>query len=67
LQVVSAIERITGRHVPILVEPRRPGDPPALLADAALARDRFGFVPHLSDIDTIVRTAAPSFGLESRP
>ena len=32
-EVISTIERISGREVPKLVSPRRPGDPPKLVAD----------------------------------
>jgi UDP-arabinose 4-epimerase len=61
--VIGAIERVTGRKVPFAVKPRRPGDPPALFADISLARRTLGFAPEHSDLDTIVRTAAPVFGL----
>ncbi|WP_436640576.1 UDP-glucose 4-epimerase GalE [Microbaculum sp. FT89] len=64
LEILRAIQRITGREVPTVMEPRRPGDPPVLVADPRLARDTLGFSADLSDIDTIVRTAAPTFGLE---
>jgi UDP-arabinose 4-epimerase len=63
MEVISAIERVTGRRVPHVMKPRRCGDPPSLFAETALARRTLGFVPELSDLDTIVRTAAPSFGL----
>jgi UDP-arabinose 4-epimerase len=62
-QVLDAVRRLTTRPVPIAVEPRRPGDPPILVADPTLASERLGFATQLSDIDTIVRTAAPFFGL----
>ncbi|WP_077959610.1 UDP-glucose 4-epimerase GalE [Ensifer adhaerens] len=65
-QVLSAIDRVTGRSVPVRMLPRRPGDPPVLYADTDWARQRLGFRPQLSDIDTIIATAAPSFGLEVR-
>ncbi|MBD9652360.1 UDP-glucose 4-epimerase GalE [Ensifer sp. PDNC004] len=65
-QVLSAIDRVTGRPVPVQMLPRRPGDPPVLYADTNWARQRLGFSPQLSDIDTIIATAAPSFGLEVR-
>jgi UDP-arabinose 4-epimerase len=55
--VISAVERITGRAVPVVHASRRPGDPPALVADATLAQNLIGFKPRLSDIDTIVTTA----------
>ena len=65
-EIVAAIHRVTERSVPIVIKPRRPGDPPALFADASLARERLGFSAVMSDIDTIIRTTAPSFGLEVR-
>ncbi|SEQ72596.1 UDP-L-arabinose 4-epimerase [Faunimonas pinastri] len=65
-EILQAVSRITARSVPVMMEPRRPGDPPALLADPDLARERLGFSARFSDIDTIVRTAAPFFGLEVR-
>ncbi|MGE6785329.1 UDP-glucose 4-epimerase GalE [Ensifer adhaerens] len=65
-QVLSAIDRVTGRSVPVQMLPRRAGDPPVLYADTHWARQRLGFRPQLSDIDTIIATAAPSFGLEVR-
>jgi UDP-arabinose 4-epimerase len=63
-EILTAIHRVTDREVPIVMEPRRAGDPPALFADPRRAADRLGFKAELSDIDTIVRTAAPSFGLD---
>jgi len=37
-QVISAVEEVTGKPVPHLVGPRRPGDPPALVANPAKAQ-----------------------------
>jgi UDP-arabinose 4-epimerase len=62
-EVLEAIGRLTALPVPTVVAPKRPGDPPILIADSTLASKRLGFVAQLSDIDTIIRTAAPSFGL----
>lgn len=56
-QIVDAVERVTGTRLPLRKGPRRPGDPPALVADAARARAELGFAPGVSDIDTIVATA----------
>jgi UDP-glucose-4-epimerase GalE len=53
--VVQAVERIAGRKVPLRVGPRRPGDPPRLVASAGRARDTLGFRPALG-LDDIVRT-----------
>lgn len=65
-EVIAAVERVTGRKVPHTIRPRRPGDPPALYADPQLAREKLGFATELSDIDTIVQTAAAFFDLEVR-
>ena len=56
-EVIAAVERAAGRKVPRREASRRPGDPPELVADATLARERLGWHPQYSDLDTIVRTA----------
>jgi len=43
--------------VPRFEAPRRPGDPPELVADPALAAEKLGWRARVSDLDTIVRTA----------
>src|SRR5262249_28847852 len=65
-EILNAIERVTRHDVPVEMHPRRAGDPPALYADPAFARQALGFAPEYSDLDTIIRTAAPFFGLETR-
>lgn len=60
-EIVAAVARVTGRTVPVREMSRRPGDPPVLTADIRLAAERLGFRPALSDLDTIVRHAAPWF------
>ncbi len=37
-QVISAVEEVTGKRVPRKIGPRRPGDPPALVANPAKAQ-----------------------------
>lgn len=56
-EVVRAVERATGRPVPVIEAPRRAGDPPALVADASQARLKLDWVPTRSDLDTIVTSA----------
>jgi UDP-glucose 4-epimerase len=41
----------------VLEGPRRPGDPPALIADPKLAETLLGWTARHSDLQTIVRTA----------
>jgi UDP-glucose-4-epimerase GalE len=36
-EVITAVEEVTGNPVPVLLTPRRPGDPPALVADPSRA------------------------------
>ncbi len=56
-QVVETVERISGCKVPVEYVPRRPGDAPALVADARRIHDALGWEPQFSELDTIVATA----------
>jgi UDP-glucose 4-epimerase len=44
-QVIDTIRQITGHEVLARDAPRRPGDPPILIADATKARALFGWRP----------------------
>ncbi len=57
LEVIAAAGRIAGRGIPCVDGPRRPGDPPVLLASSARARADLGWRPVQSDLDTIIGTA----------
>lgn len=57
LEVIKAVEKISGRKVPYVAAPRRAGDPPALYADATKARTELGWVIQYPDIESIVATA----------
>jgi len=52
-EVIKAVERVSGRAVPVKVGPRRPGDPPRLVAAAARAHEALGFRTTLG-LDAIV-------------
>jgi UDP-arabinose 4-epimerase len=56
-EVVDEIERATGAKIPTAYAERRPGDPPALVADPKRAAAGLGFRPKNSDLGTIIRTA----------
>jgi UDP-glucose 4-epimerase len=56
-QVLESVERISGQRLSVREEPRRAGDPPALVARAERIRRELGWRPRLNDLDTIVRTA----------
>ena len=57
-QVIDAAERVLGAPVPRTVGPRRPGDPLSLVADSTLLKQRLGWRPRCSDMDSIIRDAA---------
>ena len=56
-EVISAVERITGRKINLIESPRRPGDPPALYADSTKAQRELGWKIKFPDIDSTVATA----------
>jgi UDP-glucose 4-epimerase len=56
-EVVAAVERVTGRRVPVGVAPRRPGDPAVLYASSDRIRRALGWRPAYEAIEVIVETA----------
>ena len=56
-EVVAAAEETTGRRVRVRVGPRRPGDPPFLVAAPGRAREVLGWVPRHRTIAAIAATA----------
>jgi len=56
-QVLAAVERIAQVKLRVEEQPRRAGDPPALVAKADRIRSDLGWRPRLDDLDTIVRTS----------
>lgn len=62
-EIVREIESLTGRALPIRIEPRRAGDPASLTADPSLAAEVLGFQAESSDLKQIINDAAPWFGL----
>lgn len=56
-ELLRAVESVTGRRIESVVAPRRPGDPPAAVADASLAASRLGWRPRRPDIHQIIDSA----------
>jgi UDP-glucose 4-epimerase len=56
-EVISAVERASGRRLNVLEEPRRAGDPPMLIARSERLKAVFGWRPRHDDLDFIVATA----------
>jgi UDP-glucose 4-epimerase len=55
-EVVQAVERATGEPLKVRSAPRRPGDPPALIAAADRIRQKFSWAPRY-DLDAMVSSA----------
>ncbi len=56
-EVLNAVERVTGTALRVIDQPRRAGDPPALMAKCDKIRNLLGWVPRYDDLDTILKTA----------
>ena len=56
-EIVETAARVTGRDLDPPVAPRRPGDPSRLVAGARTARERLGWAPVRSDVETILTDA----------
>jgi UDP-glucose 4-epimerase len=56
-QVIEMCREVTGHAIPAVIGPRRPGDPPALVADSSLARRTLDWQCCYSDLRTIVTSA----------
>ncbi len=56
-EVIRAAEAVSGRQISCRETARRPGDPPALVADPSRAAELLGWRARLSDLETIIRTA----------
>jgi UDP-glucose 4-epimerase len=56
-QVIETCEKVTGTPIPVVQKPRRPGDPPRLVASAAKAITELGWKPKFPKLHDIVATA----------
>lgn len=56
-EVIATCERIAGVRIPVVEQPRRPGDPPRLVASATKAHQELGWKPQFPSLEDIVRTA----------
>lgn len=56
-EVIEACRRVTGHPIPAEVAPRRAGDPATLIASSARAKEKLGWSPTRTDLNTIVADA----------
>lgn len=57
LEVINAARSVTGTNIQFRYAPRRPGDPPVLVASGEKARVLMGWAPVFTDIVDIIETA----------
>jgi UDP-glucose-4-epimerase GalE len=56
-EVIGTAEKVTGKRIAVKEGPRRPGDPPALVAAAGRAREVLGWSPRYTELTPIIETA----------
>ena len=54
MQILEAARKVTGHPIPAEVVPRRPGDPPRLIADSTRARQELGWKPQFENAEAII-------------
>jgi len=55
--VIETARRVTGHPIPAVDGPRRPGDPPELVAGSDKIRRDLGWMPRFPDLYDIVHSA----------
>jgi UDP-glucose 4-epimerase len=56
-EVIRIAEEVTGKNIPTKEGPRRPGDPPILVASSAKVERELGWKPRYGDLRAILETA----------
>ncbi|MDH5757396.1 MAG: UDP-glucose 4-epimerase GalE [Nitrospinota bacterium] len=56
-EVIEAARRVSGKDFPVEEGPRRPGDPPMLVASSERIKEELGWAPEHDDLDFIISTA----------
>jgi UDP-glucose 4-epimerase len=57
LELIDCAREVTGREIPVKIEPPRPGDAARLIADPTRAKAVLGWSPKVSDLRSIIRSA----------
>jgi len=56
-EVIQMCEKVSGKNIKAVEKPRRPGDPPRLVAEADKAKHELGWQPKFPKLEQIVSTA----------
>ncbi len=62
LEVIEVARKVTGKDVPVVMDSRRPGDPPILVGSAKRAEELLGWKPQYGDIEVILEHAWKWYG-----
>jgi UDP-glucose 4-epimerase len=56
-QVIDSCRKVTGRKIDVVEKPRRPGDPPRLIATSEKIKSELGWKPQFQSLDAIIESA----------
>jgi len=56
-EVIEACAKITGRRIATIEKPRRPGDPPRLIASSEKIKKELGWRPQFQSLEAIIQSA----------
>jgi len=56
-EVIEAGRKITGTNIPVIEKPRRPGDPPRLIASSEKIKRELGWQPQFQSLEAILESA----------
>jgi UDP-glucose 4-epimerase len=56
-EIIDACRKITGRKIGTVEKPRRPGDPPRLIASSEKIKKELGWQPQFQSLDAIIKSA----------
>ena len=56
-EIIEAARKVTGHAIPMEIAPRRPGDPPKLIADSRRARKELNWQPQYENAEAIIKSA----------
>src|SRR6266496_4302172 len=56
-EIIEACRKITGRKIGTVEKPRRPGDPPRLIASSEKIKKELGWQPQFQSLDAIIKSA----------
>ncbi len=56
-EIIATCEKVTGKKIAVIEKPRRPGDPPRLIAGSEKVRAELGWKPQFQDVEKIIASA----------